>query len=49
LPAVRRFERCRIEMYFIDPPPPHLLVITRGNDRAAVRVDTRQLYSEVDS
>jgi hypothetical protein len=31
MPTVRRFSRCRIEMYFGDHPPPHFHVITRNN------------------
>ncbi len=40
MPAVKRFARCRIEMYFDDHPPPHFHVITRNNERIAVVIET---------
>jgi hypothetical protein len=40
VPALKRFNRCRIEMYFDDHPPPHFHVITRKNERIAVVIDT---------
>lgn len=40
MPTVKRFNRRRIEMYFGDHPPPHLHVVTRSDERIAVRIDT---------
>ena len=37
---VRRFNRCRIEMYFGDHPPPHFHVITRSDEAAVFLVET---------
>jgi hypothetical protein len=45
MPTVKRFARCRIEMYFGDHPPPHFHVITRADERAAVRIDTLQVWA----
>jgi hypothetical protein len=45
MPTIRRFDRCRIEMYFADHPPPHFHVITRGDERIAVRIDTLQIWA----
>jgi hypothetical protein len=35
-----RFNRCRIEMYFADHPPPHFHVITVTDEAAVYRIDT---------
>jgi hypothetical protein len=40
MPTVKRFDRCRIEMYFDDHPPPHFHVITRKDERIAVVIET---------
>jgi hypothetical protein len=40
MPTVRRFDRCRIEMYFDDHPPPHFHIITRRDERVAVIIET---------
>jgi hypothetical protein len=40
MPTVKHFDRCRIEMYFDDHPPPHFHVITRKNERIAVVIET---------
>ncbi len=40
MPTLKRFDRCRIEMYFNDHPPPHFHVITRNDDRIAVEIET---------
>jgi Domain of unknown function (DUF4160) len=40
MPTVRRFNRCRIEMYFGDHPPPHFHVITRSNEAAVFLIET---------
>jgi hypothetical protein len=40
VPTLKRFSRCRIEMYFDDHPPPHFHVITRKNERVSVVIDT---------
>ena len=39
MPTVKRFDRCRIEMYFGDHPPPHFHVITRNDERISVVID----------
>ena len=39
MPTVKRFERCRIEMYFADHPPPHFHVITRDDERIAMTIE----------
>jgi hypothetical protein len=38
MPTVKRFNRCRIEMYFGDHPPPHFHVITCKDERIAVTI-----------
>lgn len=40
MPTVKRFDRCRIEMYFGDHPPPHFHIITRKDERVAVMIET---------
>ena len=45
MPTVKRFGRCRIEMYFGDHPPPHFHVITRSDDRAAYLIETLALQA----
>jgi hypothetical protein len=40
MPTVKRFDRCRIEMYFGDHAPPHFHVITRKDERIAVVIHT---------
>jgi hypothetical protein len=40
MPTVRRFNRCRIEMYFGDHPPPHFHVITRSDEAAVFLIET---------
>jgi hypothetical protein len=40
MPTVRRFNRCRIEMYFGDHPPPHFHVITRSGEKVVFRIDS---------
>jgi len=40
MPTVRRFNRCRIEMYFDDHPPPHFHVITRSDGAAVFLIET---------
>ena len=45
MPTVQRFDRCRIEMYFGDHPPPHFHAITRGDERVAVRIDTLEVWA----
>lgn len=46
MPTVRRFDRCRIEMYFRDHPPPHFHVVTRSNERVAVLIETLESWLE---
>ncbi len=45
MPTVMRFNRCRIEMYFGDHPPPHFHVITRNDEAAVFRIDTLALWA----
>lgn len=40
MPTVKRFNRCRIEMYFKDHPPPHFHVITRSEERVLFVIET---------
>jgi hypothetical protein len=40
MPTIRRFNRCRIEMYFGDHPPPHFHVITRSDEAALFLIET---------
>lgn len=50
MPKVKRFNRCRIEMYFDDHPPPHFHVITRSDQRIAVVIETLSIQAgEADS
>lgn len=50
MPTLKRFNRCRIEMYFDDHPPPHFHVITRKNERVSVVIDTLAIQAgEADS
>jgi hypothetical protein len=45
MPTVRRFNRCRIEMYFGDHPPPHFHVITRSDEAAVFLIETLALWA----
>jgi hypothetical protein len=45
MPAVKRFNRCRIEMYFGDHPPPHFHVVTRKDARIAVLIETLVIWA----
>jgi hypothetical protein len=45
VPTIRRFDRCRIEMYFGDHPPPHFHVITRRDERIAVTINTLAVWA----
>ena len=45
MPTVKRFDRCRIEMYFGDHPPPHFHVITRHDQRIAVLIRTLVVWA----
>ena len=38
MPTIRRFTRCRIEMYFADHGDPHFHIITRDDKRVAVLI-----------
>ena len=40
MPTVKRFDRCRIEMYFKDHASPHFHVITTSNERIAVIIES---------
>lgn len=49
MPTIKRFQRCRIEMYFADHPPPHFHVVTCSNERVAVLIETLVVWAgEVD-
>ena len=50
MPTVIRFNRCRIEMYFADHPPPHFHVISRSDEREVYVSETLALWAgEIDS
>lgn len=50
MPRIKTFHRCRIEMYFDDHPPPHFHVITRGDERLAIAIETlTPIAGEADS
>jgi hypothetical protein len=40
MPTVKRFDRCRIEMYFADHPPPHSHIITRSDEAVVHLIET---------
>jgi Domain of unknown function (DUF4160) len=40
MPTIRRFERCRITMYFKDHAPPHFHVITNSDERVTVIIES---------
>lgn len=40
MPAIKRFDRCRIEMYFDDHPPPHFHVAANDGWSAVVLLDS---------
>ena len=40
MPTIKRFCRCRIEMYFDDHPPPHFHVITCNDECIAVFIES---------
>lgn len=39
MPTIKRFHRCRIEMYFGDHNPPHFHIITTGAPRVTVTIE----------
>jgi hypothetical protein len=45
MPAVRRFDRCRIEMYFRDHPPPDFHIVTRSDERVVVVIETLEILA----
>ena len=45
MPTVKRFPRCRIEMYFGDHNPPHFHVITVDEERIAVVIQTLDIMA----
>lgn len=50
MPTIKRFHRCRIEMYFADHPPPHFHVVTRSDERVVVLIETLRVWAgEADS
>jgi hypothetical protein len=40
MPAVKRFNRCRIEMYFRDHPPPHFHIVTTAGEKVAIEIES---------
>lgn len=40
MPTIKRFHRCRIEMYFGDHNPPHFHIITNRDERVAMAIGT---------
>lgn len=40
MPTIKRFRRCRIEMYFGDHLPPHFHIVTNTDERVAVTIET---------
>ncbi|MDN5924428.1 MAG: DUF4160 domain-containing protein [Xanthomonadales bacterium] len=45
MPTIKRFHRCRIEMYFGDHNPPHFHVITNSNERVALTIRTLRIIA----
>jgi hypothetical protein len=45
MPTLKRFDRCRIEMYFGDHPPPHFHIITLNNERVAVTIEASMVLA----
>jgi hypothetical protein len=45
MPTVKRFNRCRIEMYFADHPPPHSHIIARGDEAVVHLIETLELWA----
>jgi len=45
MPTVKRFSRCRIAMYFKGHAPPHFHIITVGNERVAVVIETMAILA----
>ncbi len=45
MPTIKRFRRCRIEMYFADHPPPHFHIVTRDDERVAVTIETIAIWA----
>ena len=49
MPAVKRFNRCRIEMYFRDHPPPHFHIVTSAGEKVVVEIESlRVLQGKAD-
>ena len=45
MPTLKRFNRCRSDMYCNDHPPPHFHVITRKDERIAVVIETLIIWA----
>jgi hypothetical protein len=45
MPAVERFNRCRIEMYFKDHAPPHFHIVTTSNERISVVIESLEVLA----
>jgi hypothetical protein len=45
MPTVKRFDRCRIEMYFGDHRPPHFHVVRRDDEATVYLIDTLEAWA----
>lgn len=45
MPTIKRFARCRIEMYFDDHGIPHFHIIGVDGKRASIAIDTMALLA----
>jgi hypothetical protein len=45
MPAVERFNRCRIEMYFKGHAPPHFHIVTTSNERISVVIESLEVLA----
>ena len=45
MPTVERFNRCRIEMYFMDHAPPHFHIVTTSNERISVIIESLEVLA----
>lgn len=45
MPTIKRFERCRITMYFKDHAPAHFHIITNSDERVAVIIESSAILA----
>lgn len=45
MPTIKRFHRCRIEMYFGDHNPPHFHIVTTGEQRVVVTIEKLTVFA----